>query len=381
MPSLYLHIPFCEHKCVYCDFYSIAPDGNRGGYERLILDFLRALSREIDLRGTSPFTATSYDTVFFGGGTPSLLTPTQLSDILSSIRRTFTIDDHAEVTIETNPGTVDREKLEAFQQAGVNRLSIGIQSFHQDDLNFLTRIHSADQAAQCVRDAQAAGFSNVSLDLIFALPGQTLDRWMFNLRAAVDLDPSHISCYSLIVEPDTPLSRMVLTGSVKPLAIEDDARLYESTIEFLGQHGYAQYEVSNFAKPGMESRHNSAYWNHTEYLGFGPSAHSFWGGERWWNIAQVQGYIDRLTRGELPLAGLERLSEEQWREEAILLGLRSGGIDLVTYRERFGRELPSENPSLIEQLIADGLVTLSRQRLSLTSRGYVICDEICQRLL
>jgi oxygen-independent coproporphyrinogen-3 oxidase len=376
--GLYLHIPFCEHKCIYCDFYSIAPNGERAGFDALIRRFLDALGREITLRTAAPFTDEQFDTVFFGGGTPSLLAPSDVSAIVERLRSSFRITPDAEVTLEANPGTVDRTRLAEFRTAGINRLSIGIQSFHADDLAFLTRIHSADQARACVRDAFDAGFHNVSVDLIFALPGQTEERWRSNLEEALALGPTHLSCYSLIVEPNTPLFRMVETHQVAPLGTEQDAAQYEQTMDILTRNGFEQYEVSNFARPGFRSRHNIGYWNHSNYLGFGPSAHSFWIDKRWWNTAQLQTYLDRLANDRLPSAGEERLTTAQMMEEAIFLGLRSDGIDIPSFEGRFGMDLRARYGRTIEGICEQHLAEIRGGRLTLTPRGYAVCDEICQ---
>jgi oxygen-independent coproporphyrinogen-3 oxidase len=261
---------------------------------------------------------------------------------------------------------------------------MGIQSFHDEDLKFLTRIHTASEAKQCVRDCTAAGFENVSFDLIFSLPHQTLAKWKSNLEQAMELQPEHISCYSLIIEPETPLFHMIQLNEVTPIDSERDADLYEFTIDFLTSHGYEQYEVSNFAKlaasgkPNFKCRHNLNYWNHSHYLGFGPSAHSFWKNERWWNISDLTPYIKQLDERTLPLAGGEHLTETQFMEEAIFLGLRSEGIDLEQFRRRFSRNLSTENAFIISELIQQGSARMDSGRLRLTAKGYVLCDEICQ---
>lgn len=381
MPGLYLHVPFCEHKCIYCDFYSIAPRESGDQHVALIERFENSLFREIEMRGNDPVFQSRFDTVFFGGGTPSLLAPSNISHILRALSEKFPIDANVEVTLETNPGTVDAEKLHAFRDSGVNRLSIGVQSFHDDDLRFLSRIHSSEQASTCVRNAYEAGFENVSVDLIFSLPSQTLERWKINLERAVALQLPHLSCYSLIVEPNTPLSRMVKAGQVAPLSQEADAEMYEFTIGFLGDHGYEHYEVSNFSKPGFRSIHNGNYWNHGEYLSFGPSAHSFWGTKRWWNISNVTRYADLLERGILPLAGEESLTQTQMRDEAIFLGLRSGGIDVAGFRRRFKEDLFWKHKDMIDQLLASNLAVREGDHFRLTSRGYSLCDDICSSFL
>ena len=373
MASLYLHIPFCEHKCIYCDFYSIE---NLDPMER----FVSALEQEISMyRSYSGHEI--FDTIFFGGGTPSLLSPRNIHDILEHLYKTFRVIQGAEITLETNPGTVDRNKLKEFYDAGVNRLSIGIQSFHDDDLRFLTRIHSSNDARQTVRIAREVGFENINIDLMFSLPDQTLQRWNENLRQAVDLRPQHISAYSLIVEQGTPLARMVRAQQVSPLPVETDAELYEFTMEYLASEGYRQYEVSNYAREGYECRHNVAYWSHAPYLGFGPSAHSFWSKKRWWNIANVSSYCETILRGKMPVAGEETLRNDQLLDEIIMLGLRSRGVNLQELKERLGVDLMRARRLKIDQLINEKLATLETTTLRLTSKGMLICDEISQLLL
>jgi oxygen-independent coproporphyrinogen-3 oxidase len=386
MASLYIHIPFCEHKCIYCDFYSIAPNEAASRSELPTTRFVQSLIKELDIRSRDERFRVPYETVFLGGGTPSLLSVEDLKLILEKVFRSFRIEPEAEITIETNPGTVDRQKLEAFRTLGINRLSIGIQSFHEDDLRFLTRIHSSDQAKQCVRDAHGAGFENISIDLMFSLPHQTKKRWLSNLDQAMGLGPTHISCYSLIVEPNTPLSRMVESRQISLLSTDEDAVLYETTIRFLAERGFEQYEVSNFAKSGLKSRHNSNYWNHSDYLGFGPSAHSFWSSQspedcvRWWNVSSIVGYLDKLDEDALPVGGREHLTTAQLVEEEIFLGLRSEGIDIAGFRKRYGKDLMAEYRSKVGNLIENEMAMVQDGKLRLTSKGYLVCDEICASL-
>jgi oxygen-independent coproporphyrinogen-3 oxidase len=347
-------------------------------YASKVDGFLTALETEIQLRAQDARFHESIETIFFGGGTPSLLRPSEIEKILNLLASQFSIQPNAEITVETNPGTVDKQKLKEFHSTGINRISMGIQSFFDDDLRFLTRIHTAAQAKQCVLDAFAAGFTNVNFDLIFSLPGQSLMRWKSNLEQAIQLQPTHISCYSLIIEPETPLFNMVQSKQVTPLDADNDADLYEVTIEFLTSHGYEQYEVSNFARPNFKCRHNINYWNHSNYLSFGPSAHSYWTNERWWNISNIASYIEQLNMVTLPLAGGEHLSEAKLMEEAIFLGLRSEGIDFEQFHRRFGRDLSQENSSLISDLIQQERARVDNGRLRLTAKGYLVCDEICQ---
>lgn len=373
MASLYLHIPFCEHKCLYCDFYSI---------ESLepLEDFLKALGREID-RYASFGHEESFETIYFGGGTPSLLSPEAIGDIIGRLRTNFRIDKDAEVTLEANPGTVDRAKLLEFRNVGINRLSFGIQSFDDAELKFLTRIHSSSQARDAVRLAREAGFDNISIDLIFALPKQTLDGWRKNLEEGIALQPQHISAYSLIVEQGTPLARLVRSKQVSPLPVEAEAEMYELTMATLRDAGYEHYEVSNYALPGFRSRHNSNYWNHSNYLGFGPSAHSFWSGKRWWNFSNLGTYCGRIESGESPVAGTEELTDGQMVDEAVMLGLRSEGVDLERLAREHGIDLIAASRSVVESMIADRLAVRERNLLRLTDKGYLICDGLSESLL
>ena len=340
--------------------------------------FLSALETEIQLRSEDTRFHETIETIFFGGGTPSLLHPSEMEKLLNILASHFSIHTDAEITLETNPGTVDKQKLKEFHSVGINRVSLGIQSFHDDDLRFLTRIHTASAAKQCVLDAYAAGFDNVSFDLIFSLPNQSLLRWKSNLEQAIELQPVHISCYSLIVEPETLLFNMVQSKQITLLDPDNDAELYEFTIDFLTSHGFQQYEVSNFAKPNFKCRHNINYWNHSNYLSFGPSAHSFWKNERWWNVSNISAYIEQLNNHKLPLSGGEHLTETKLMEEAIFLGLRSEGIDFKNIRQHFGRDLLIENSSIISELIQKGLARMEDGRFRLTAKGYLVCDEICQ---
>lgn len=373
MASIYLHIPFCEKKCLYCDFYSIE---NLSRTE----DFLAALHYEIDLYAGYA-EKESVETVFFGGGTPSLLSPGQLGDILSHLRRVFPIEKDAEITVETNPGTVTAEKLAAFRSLGVNRLSIGVQSFHDDELKFLSRIHDAAEAMRCMEYARRAGFDNVGIDLIYALPGQTLQRWQATLQRAVELQPDHISAYGLIVEDGTPLARMVHAGLVSPMPADEEAEFYEFTMAFLEAHRFEHYEVSNYARPRFRSRHNYNYWRHANYLGFGPSAHSFWKeghrvARRWWNISNLSHYCSSLKCGMLPILQEETLDTVQLLEEEIFLGLRSDGIRLERLRHD-----ATQASSLVASLIDEGAAMIENGILRLTRKGYLLCDEIAARLM
>ena len=325
-------------------------------------------------------------TIFFGGGTPSLLEPAQLETILTGLRTGFSIAADAEISLEANPGTVTLEKLAAFRSLGINRVSFGIQSFHDADLRFLGRIHDGMQALECLALARAAGFGNVGLDLIYGIPGQTLPGWDENLRRAVDLGPEHLSAYSLIVEEHTPLHRMVEAGRVQVIPTDLEAALYERAMERLEAAGYEHYEVSNYALPGFRCRHNGAYWSHQAYLGLGPSAHSFRPPDdgkharRWWNVADLGEYGARLARGVVPVESEEQLGSAQLLRERIFLGLRSGGLSLDRLASDFGEGWLAEREAILRALADEGLATLEGPRLRLTRRGFVLCDEIGARL-
>jgi oxygen-independent coproporphyrinogen-3 oxidase len=327
------------------------------------------------------------DTIYFGGGTPSLLAADQVESILAVIRAGYRLGGDVEVTLEVNPGTVDVHVLKAFRGAGINRLSIGVQSFDEDELRFLGRMHSAADARACIGAARSAGFGNLSLDCIYSLPGQTAETWRGTLEEAVGFAPEHLSAYSLIVEEGTPLFRSVQEGRVVPNSDGDEARLYELTMAFLETHGYEHYEVSNYARPGFRSRHNSRYWRHERYLGFGPAAHSFWRNsrttpaQRWSNGANVASYCEILFRGESPIAVTETLGERDLINERIFLGLRSDGLDLDLLREELGYSLSAGQEDTVRGLVQEGRAVLDGRRLRLTLRGYMICDEICARLL
>ena len=379
MSSLYVHIPFCVRKCLYCDFYSIED-------RSMMSMFLRALDREMHAYA-SYSEPSGVETIFVGGGTPSLLAPEHLQGILGTLASQFTLRPDAEITVETNPGTVDAEKLSAYRSLGVNRLSIGVQSFCDRELQFLRRIHTREEALRCFALARQAGFGNISIDLIFSLPGQTLAQWKANLQQAIALAPDHLSVYSLIVEDRTPLARMVSEGRVLPCPTDLEAEFYEFTMSFLADHGFEQYEISNYAKPGYRSRHNASYWSHRNYLGFGPSAHSFWqepgerSGRRWWNLANVHQYCEMLNDHRLPVASEETLGIDELVAERIFLGLRSDGVELERLHADLGFEFLRHQHEIVRELVDRGLAVLENHTLRLTSKGFLLCDEICERLL
>jgi oxygen-independent coproporphyrinogen-3 oxidase len=375
--AIYIHIPFCDHKCIYCDFYSIITTDNVGS-------FLTALKKEIDYysniysHDNPPREITS---IYFGGGTPSLMETEYIELIINHLYSRFSISKNPEITLETNPGTVDKEKLEKFLNIGINRLSIGIQSFNEDELKFLTRIHNSPTAINTVINAADAGFKNINADLIFNLPGQTKEKWLHNLNTISKLPVKHISAYSLILERGTILNKMVLDGKVKIQDEDYDAELYELTIDFMESQGFIQYEVSNFAKPGFECIHNKAYWEYKDYLSFGPSAHSFVNGKRWWNYSSLKRYINEIENNYKAIAGSEIVSKEQFFDEYVMLSLRSRGIYIPDLYSRFGDEWIKSKANYFLQLQQNKLIMMSRDYISLTKNGYALCDEILSNIL
>lgn len=381
MAGLYIHIPFCEKKCIYCNFYSIEVFD---GKER----FLDALVREIGMRAESLAAGgdapPAYDTIFFGGGTPSLLSPEEMERIFTALRGHFHVAPGAEITMECNPGALTAEWLEGYRGLGVNRLSFGVQSFHDDELRFLSRIHTASEARRSIELARKV-FENVSLDLIFALPNQTRERWRSNLEEGVRLGTEHISAYSLIFEEGTRLHAMRLAGDVRPAPDALEADMYEETMETLAGHGFEQYEVSNYARPGRECRHNLGYWERRSYISFGPSAHAFHTRPseplRWANYSNLSAYLDAIEAGKLPVASSEVITPQLAIEEIIYLGLRSRGVMLEEFRSVAGIDLPIAARKEVEMMLAGGYASLEEERLKLTRKGYPFADRFAVRLI
>jgi oxygen-independent coproporphyrinogen-3 oxidase len=379
--GLYIHIPFCERKCIYCNFYSIEVFDAKDR-------FIDALVREIDMRAdmldASGDAPQEYETVFFGGGTPSLLTPGEMERIFAALRRRYSIREDAEITMECNPGALTAEWLEGYRALGVNRLSFGVQSFNDDELRFLSRIHTASQAREGIALARNV-FENVSLDLIFALPNQTREGWRANLEEGVALGTEHISAYALIFEEGTRLHAMRLAGEVHPAPDALDADMYEETMETLAAHGFAQYEVSNYARAGRECRHNLGYWERRTYISFGPSAHSFLNSPsrpvRWANISNLSAYLDSVESGSEPLASRETITPGLAIEEIIYLGLRSRGIMLNDFDSTAGIGLPTAAAKEVEMMLAGGYAILDGERFRLTRKGYSFADRFALRLI
>ncbi|MCJ7553216.1 MAG: radical SAM family heme chaperone HemW, partial [Ignavibacteriaceae bacterium] len=314
-------------------------------------------------------------------GTPSLMNANYIKQILDELNNNFSILPEAEITLETNPGTVNYNKLREFRQSGINRISIGIQSFNEDDLKFLTRIHDKETAIQTVHNASEAGFENISIDLIFNLPYQTKEKWISNLDITLSLPIKHISAYSLILEQGTILNKMVLDGKVKIQDDDYDAELYEITIDHFEKAGYIQYEVSNFSKPGFECVHNKAYWKHREYIGFGTSAHSFVEGKRWWNFSSLKRYIAEVEKNNHAVMNSEVLTDEQIHDEYVMLALRSNGLNTNEYANKFNNDWIKKNYDYFESLKKENFLETNSNLIKLTKKGYAVCDEILKNIL
>lgn len=367
--AIYVHIPFCDHKCIYCDFYSIVSYDNLNNY-------LTALKNEIEFYASNERNNREIISIFFGGGTPSFVEPSYIGEIIESIQSNFQLKEKCEITLETNPGTVNKQKIEKFIEAGINRVSIGIQSFNEDELKFLTRIHDKETALKTVYNVKEAGIDNISIDLIFNLPKQTKEKWKSNLETAFKLPINHISAYSLILEKGTILNKMVLDGKVKLQDDDYDAELYEFTIDEMTKNNFMQYEVSNFAQEGFQCIHNKAYWDYKDYLSFGTSAHSFANGKRWWNVSSLKMYITMMNQKGNAVIGEEILSREQMLDEYIMLALRGSGLDLTELKNIFGTKWIEINKKYLDTLLLNNFVEEKNNLIKLTPKGYAICDEI-----
>lgn len=373
---MYIHIPFCKHACTYCDFHFSV------NHERQD-EMVDALVKEIELRkdylvengAVPPLT-----TIYFGGGTPSLLHEYQLEKIFVAIMKFYELAPGAEVTLEANPDDLTVEKLAMLRRTPVNRLSIGIQSFFDDDLKLMNRAHSSAEAKKSVLDAAAAGFDNITIDLIYGMPGMSMERWKENLDRAFELPVQHLSCYCLTIEKKTALEKMIREHKVEMPDEEVAANHFLLLMEEAGKHGFEQYEISNFAKPGFRSRHNSSYWSGKPYIGIGPSAHSFNGSSRQWNVASNAAYIAAIEKSEIP-ATVEELTLQNRYNEYIMTRLRtSEGIDAEFLSREFGEEFLSDFLTQLDPWLASGDVMISERMIRLTTSGKLLADRIAAAL-
>lgn len=370
--GLYIHIPFCERKCRYCDFYSTTDLA-------LKPRFLQSLIAEMQMISVADL---CFDTLYIGGGTPSVFDHQDIRRILAATLQNFDFRSDSETTIEINPGSASFEQLKDYRDAGIDRINIGVQSFHQKNLEFLGRIHSVREARNALTDAHRAGFQSIGMDLIYGLPDQTESHWLEDLKQAVDYRPAHLSCYMLTYENQTPLQEDLEAGRVQPLAESKVRAQFEATTDFLENHQYFQYETSNFARIGKGgkphfSRHNLKYWTRMPYIGLGPSAHSFIEPQRSWNMSSVAEYIVAIESGRLPLDERELLTQEQQVIEVVYLGLRmTRGIDLAAFKKKFQIDFVDAYKELIPDLIKRNYITVGKDYCALTRQGRAFLDGI-----
>lgn len=394
--DIYIHFPFCLSKCIYCDFYSVALSIRKNGSlwkiteesRGLVKKYAEALKKELNLYKVHGFlNDRKIDAVYFGGGTPSIMTPSDIEEILSALRRNTYLAADAEITVETNPATAGLEELSGFRKAGVNRISIGCQSFIEEELQILGRRHSISDAGRIIENARTAGFENLSLDLIFGVPGSNSGRWNESLSKAIEFHPEHISCYGMTVEEGTPLSVMIKDGSFTLPGEEEQRKMYLDAASVFKSAGLNQYEISNFARQGRECRNNLNYWRGGEYLGLGASAHSCavkkssagieMSRQRRWNIEDIDEYINRCEKGFSPEAGKEEVAEDKLAGEAVMLGLRmTDGIDIENFKKQYGVELLSKWGKEIERLQDAGLLVVNDGRMLLTTEGVLLSNEV-----
>jgi putative oxygen-independent coproporphyrinogen III oxidase len=365
--GLYVHIPFCSAICNYCNF-------NRGLFDAVLKDrYTAALLTEIGEAGDG----SPADTIFFGGGTPSLLEPGEVQAIIETCRRAWDVASDAEITLEANPETATPERLAGFRSAGVNRLSIGVQSFSDEELRRLSRLHSADKAVTAFHAARGAGFDNVSLDLMMWLPQQAVSHWLESVDALIALGPEHASMYLLEIYPNAPLRDAMARGAWSVAPEDDAAEMYFSGLDRMDQAGYVQYEISNVARPGRESRHNLKYWTDGEWLGFGCGAHSTRRGVRWKNRSGTEEYISTVTGGGQLATEQRVLTDAERLEEALFMGLRlSDGIDLPGMKDRYGVDVWAEYGRELQPFVDGGLLVYDGRSLRVLRQGMLLAHEV-----
>jgi oxygen-independent coproporphyrinogen-3 oxidase len=384
--SLYLHIPFCRHRCAYCDFNTYA------GKEASIPAYVEALCREVAVVARSAPARLAVETIFFGGGTPSLLAPERLGRVLDVIRAETDLAEEAEVSLEANPGTVSRQGMQGLRRAGFNRISLGVQSSHAEELRQLERIHDFPDVIRAVAWARTAGFGNLNLDLIFGLPEQTLPRWQTTLQRAVDLQPEHLSLYALTIEHGTLFGHWLRRGLLPVPDADLAAEMYEWAGEYLESCGYRQYEISNWSRPGEECRHNLTYWHNLPYLGFGAGAHGSVADFRVANILRIQSYLERMEARAAEVlfpfspaaVNRQHIAPRVAMQETMMLGLRltREGVARSAFRQRFDREMSDEFSTEIAELTRLGLLEWADEdRLRLTVRGRLLGNQAFLRFV
>lgn len=372
MAGVYFHIPFCKQACHYCDFHFSTSLKYKD-------EMVQAMIRELRIR-KSYLGGQRIESIYFGGGTPSLLTPDNIQGLIDEVGAQFNVADNAEITLEANPDDLDAAKVNALKQTPVNRFSIGIQSFFEEDLRWMNRAHSAAEAHEAISRVQQAGYDNITVDLIYGYPLLTDDRWRYNINEVLRAGVPHVSAYSMTVEPRTALASFVRKGVQAPMDEGQSARQFEQLMDMLGAEGFEHYEISNFAKPGRYARHNSNYWKGVPYLGVGPSAHSFDGESRQWNVPNNARYLKALQAGELPFQR-ETLTEKDKLNEHIMTTLRTmWGLDLTVVESRFGKEVGESIRSAIQPFLSKGHLSVAGQHVTLTRKGKLLADHIAAEL-
>jgi len=370
--GVYIHVPFCGTRCHYCNFAT-------GGYEEnLAARYVAALGREIE-RGVEirPKMTRQVGTIYFGGGTPTTLRVDQLEFLIDTCRRSFEIEDDAEVTVEANPGTINLEYLGGLRAVGVNRLSFGVQSFDDRELAMIGRTHSGKEAREALAIARSAGFVNISLDLIAGLPEQEMETWQRNLAGLFELAPEHLSVYLLELYRDAPLQHRIERGELQAVDDEKTVAMYYQLVDEAESHGYAQYEISNWARPGFESRHNLKYWTGAPYWAFGISAAGYDGESRWSNTRNINRYLELIEQGESPVAENSILSGDERESEAIFLRLRlREGVDLREHRERYGVDIAVRYREELDRLLEADLIEIDESTLRISRAGKVLANEV-----
>ena len=371
MAGIYIHIPFCRKACHYCNFHFSTS-------KQRIPEMVEAIRKEAGIR--RDYLAERIDTIYFGGGTPSLLLKDEVRNTIETVKGLFEVDEKAEITLEANPDDITEESLQAWMEAGINRLSIGIQSFFEADLQWMNRAHTAEQAGNCIALAQKKGIHNISIDLIYGTPSLTDESWKKNVQTALSLNIPHLSCYALTVEPKTALAKMIATHQLPDVDADKQARHFALLTQWLAEAGFEHYEISNFALPGFRSRHNSSYWEGKPYLGLGPSAHSFNGSSRQWNVSNNSLYLKALETGTVPFE-MEQLTGVQQLNEFIMTRLRTmEGIPLAGVRENWGEEKMNALVLSAQKHIRQGQLILSNDFLQLTAGGKFLADGIAADL-
>lgn len=373
MAGIYIHVPFCKTRCIYCDFYTRTDMSPKHNY-------VTAICKEIELR-KGYISNEVVKTIYFGGGTPSQLSYDDFQQIFSTIHANFVVADDAEITMEANPDDLDVKYLEALRGLPFNRLSIGIQSFEANELKFLKRRHSAEKAIDAVNLCKSSGYNNISIDLMYGLPNQTMDIWQRNLEQAINLDVQHISSYHLIYEQGTRLYRLFKLGDVKAVDEDLSVQMFSTMIDRLGGASFEHYEISNFARNGLYSKHNSSYWLGDKYLGLGPAAHSFDGQNRAWNIASISKYVEGIGQGT-PVIELEYLDKYTSYNDFILTGMRTmWGVNLAELERRFDTSMKDYCMKNVQRYVNQGFVINDSNVLKLTREGIFISDGIMSDLM